>query len=128
MKFNFKIQQYQTDAVDAVVRVFNGQAFGEKVGYIRDIGVQEEKEQLTMASYDDVSDIGYKNEAVSLSNEQLLKNIQELQSENNIKLSEAKEIKRLLGDIIWQSCTLRAFSKAHMYILRLNSIKSFRNS
>ena len=87
MKFNFKIQQYQTDAVDAVVRVFNGQAFGEKVGYIRDIGVQEEKEQLTMASYDDVSDIGYKNEVVSLSDEQLLKNIQELQSENNIKLS-----------------------------------------
>ena len=24
MKFNFKIQQYQTDAVDAVVKVFNG--------------------------------------------------------------------------------------------------------
>lgn len=28
MKFNFKIQQYQTDAVDAVVKVFNGQGFG----------------------------------------------------------------------------------------------------
>lgn len=27
MKFNFKIQQYQTDAVEAVVRVFNGQLF-----------------------------------------------------------------------------------------------------
>ena len=27
MKFNFKIQQYQTDAVDAVINVFNGQAF-----------------------------------------------------------------------------------------------------
>ena len=27
MKFNFKIQQYQTDAVDAVVRVFQGQGF-----------------------------------------------------------------------------------------------------
>lgn len=25
MKFNFKIQQYQTEAVDAVVNVFNGQ-------------------------------------------------------------------------------------------------------
>lgn len=29
MKFNFKIQQYQTDAVDAVVRVFQGQGFHE---------------------------------------------------------------------------------------------------
>ena len=27
MKFNFKIQQYQTDAVDAVIKVFNGQVF-----------------------------------------------------------------------------------------------------
>lgn len=24
MKFNFKVQQYQTDAVDAVEKVFNG--------------------------------------------------------------------------------------------------------
>ena len=114
MKFNFKIQQYQTDAVDAVVRVFNGQAFGEKVGYIRDIGVQEEKEQLTMASYDDVSDIGYKNEAVSLSDEQLLKNIQELQSENNIKLSHEliKSLGRCSLDIEMETGT----GKTYVYI------------
>ena len=35
MKFNFKIQQYQTDAVDAVVRVFQGQGFHDKISYIR---------------------------------------------------------------------------------------------
>ena len=40
MKFNFKIQQYQTDAVDAVVRVFQGQGFHDKISYIRDIGTQ----------------------------------------------------------------------------------------
>ena len=38
MKFNFKIQQYQTDAVDAVVKVFNGQGFYDKISYIRDKG------------------------------------------------------------------------------------------
>lgn len=27
MKFSFKIQQYQTDAVDAVARVFQGQSY-----------------------------------------------------------------------------------------------------
>ena len=27
MKFNFKIQQYQTDAVNAVVKVFSGKDF-----------------------------------------------------------------------------------------------------
>ena len=38
MKFNFKIQQYQTDAVDAVVKVFNGQGFHNKVSFISDLG------------------------------------------------------------------------------------------
>ena len=33
MKFNFKIQQYQTDAVDAVVKVFNGQGFYDKTNF-----------------------------------------------------------------------------------------------
>ena len=40
MKFNFKIQQYQTDAVDAVVKVFAGQGFHEGIHYIRDLGVR----------------------------------------------------------------------------------------
>lgn len=38
MKFNFKIQQYQTDAVEAVVKVFAGQGFHDKISYIRDRG------------------------------------------------------------------------------------------
>ena len=46
MKFNFKIQQYQTDAVDAVVKVFNGQGFHDKISYIRDKG-KVKKESLT---------------------------------------------------------------------------------
>ena len=33
MKFNFKIQQYQTDAVDAFVKVFNGQGFYVKTNF-----------------------------------------------------------------------------------------------
>ena len=38
MKFNFKIQQYQTDAVDSVVNCFNGQPYIDNVSYRRDIG------------------------------------------------------------------------------------------
>lgn len=38
MKFNFKIQQYQTEAVDAIVRVFNGQPNYDRTTYIRDLG------------------------------------------------------------------------------------------
>lgn len=95
MKFNFKIQQYQTDAVDAVVRVFQGQGFHDKISYIRDRGkVKAEPYQMTLGMSDEelevidpLNDTGYKNEAVELSDEQLLHNIQTLQNQNNIKLS-----------------------------------------
>lgn len=95
MKFNFKIQQYQTDAVDAVVRVFQGQGFHDKISYIRDLGKMKSKDmQITlgftdeeMQLYDPTNDTGYKNELVELSDEQLLNNIQTLQRQNNIKLS-----------------------------------------
>ncbi len=114
MKFNFKIQQYQTDAVEAVARVFNGQGLAESVGYRRDLGVQEEKEQLSLESYDEINDIGYKNEVVQLSDDQLLKNIQELQSENNIKLSREliKSLGRCSLDIEMETGT----GKTYVYI------------
>jgi restriction endonuclease len=38
MKFNFKIQQYQTDAVASVVNCFKGQPYQDNVSYRRDIG------------------------------------------------------------------------------------------
>lgn len=34
MKFRFKIQQYQTDAVESVVRVFTGQPYSSGVSYM----------------------------------------------------------------------------------------------
>ena len=95
MKFNFKIQQYQTDAVDAVVKVFNGQGYHDKIKYIRDLGkIKSNGTQMTLnlnndeAGYCDPSDdTGYKNELIELSDEQLLKNIQTIQKQNNIKTS-----------------------------------------
>ena len=79
MKFNFKIQQYQTDAVEAVARVFAGQGLHEKVGYRRDVGkISAAGSQLTLNVLDDfdealdlADDTGYKNELVELSDEQL---------------------------------------------------------
>ena len=41
MKFNFKIQQFQTDAVDAVVKVFQGQGYHDRISYIRDVGKKQ---------------------------------------------------------------------------------------
>lgn len=55
MKFNFKIQQYQTDAVNAVVNVFNGQGHYDKTKYIRDLG-KINKQQNIQQSFDSYSD------------------------------------------------------------------------
>jgi len=107
MKFNFKIQQYQTDAVESVVRVFNGQGHYEKVSYIRDLGKIEPKKPAQtsigrefaspaqQAELDLIDDTGFKNEVIELTDEQLLSNIKNLQARNNIKVS--KELVNNLG-------------------------------
>ena len=126
MKFNFKIQQYQTDAVDAVVSVFQGQGFHDKISYIRDRGkVKAEPYQMTLGMsdgeldvIDPLNDTGYRNEAVELSDEQLLHNIQSLQSQNNIKLSSSlvkdkdKDLGRCRLDIEMETGT----GKTYVYI------------
>ena len=100
MKFNFKIQPYQTDAVEAVARVFQGQPYTASTSYMRDIGtpynsrlqtrivpVPEDDTQWEIE--DLMSEIGYKNEALRLTDDQLLQNIRNLQQENNIHQSDA---------------------------------------
>ena len=133
MKFNFKIQQYQTDAVDAVVKVFQGQGYHDKISYIRDVGKRQaiqqmrlniemdqqysidtgEDRQLNIYDLDD-DDTGYKNEVVELTDEQLLMNIQKIQSQNNIKQSQnlVKDLGRCSLDIEMETGT----GKTYVYI------------
>lgn len=123
MKFNFKIQQYQTDAVDAVVNVFNGQGYSESFSYIRDIGINEGKreEQLSLdtnsdylSMYDSADVTGYRNNPIELSDEQILENIKKLQSENNIKLQNElnKDLGRCSLDVEMETGT----GKTYVYI------------
>ena len=132
MKFNFKIQQYQTDAVDAVVKVFQGQGYHDKTSYIRDLGKRQGNEQMQLNAeidqqysldmgdnrqlniYDIDDDTGYKNEVVELTDEQLLLNIQKLQSQNNIKQSKTlvKDLGRCSLDIEMETGT----GKTYVYI------------
>lgn len=79
MKFNFKIQQYQTDAVDSVVNCFKGQPYIDNVSYRRDIGNKRDTqvysqmsfannyEQETLDFTDDFDESGFKNENLSKS-------------------------------------------------------------
>ncbi len=91
MKFKFKIQQYQTDAVDATVNVFAGQPSRKNATYLRDLGKLKSNSQL-----DDVF-MGYRNSDVELSGPQLLANIQQQQAGGNIPQSKMLSLPNGLG-------------------------------
>ena len=97
MKFRFKIQQYQTDAVDSVVRVFQGQPKVEGLTYRRDIGetptiIAPAQMQMSLlppdqgqaSFFDPIDDTGFLNETLHLTDADLLRNIRAIQTENNI--------------------------------------------
>ena len=72
MKFTFKAQKHQLDAVNSVISVFKGQEqFKKKKDY----------KNLNLFSY-------YSNNQLYLSDEQILNNIQKVQEENRINVSD----------------------------------------
>ncbi len=87
MKFKFKIQQYQTDAVERTVEVFTGQPSVESLTYRRDLGKRAVNRQTSM--YDEEIETGYRNSAIQLSSTELLANINKSQQWSDIKLSNA---------------------------------------
>ncbi|NSW89451.1 MAG: DEAD/DEAH box helicase family protein [Firmicutes bacterium] len=94
MKFQFKIQQYQTEAVNSVVNIFTGQPFSDRVSYVRDLGINKKNQYIQVSLFnepespDDDATIGFENARLVLSPGQLLQNIRNMQARNNIKQSE----------------------------------------
>ena len=74
MKFKFKIQQYQTDAVENTVAVFTGQPSHKAAEYRRDLG----KHKQQKIEFD--GDTGYRNHRIELEPKDLLKNINSIQN------------------------------------------------
>lgn len=130
-EIQFQIQQYQTDAVDAVVQVFQGQGYHDRISYIRDKGKRKKVkgvdgedvletayvQKLEQDAEEDIDledDTGYKNELIELSDEQLLQNIHRVQSQNNIRLSTnlVKDLGRCSLDIEMETGT----GKTYVYI------------
>ena len=109
MKFKFKIQQYQTDAVENTVNVFAGQPAqqGQK-GYRIDLG----KRAQTIAF--EGEDSGYSNGEIVLTNEQILDNIRDIQVAQLIQPSTslAKGQGRVSLDIEMETGT----GKTYVYI------------
>ena len=75
MKFKFKIQQYQTDAVENTVSVFTGQPSHRVAEYRRDMGSHKGQQQFLYES-----ETGYRNHHIELDGRTLLKNINAIQN------------------------------------------------
>ena len=92
MKFKFKIQQYQTEAVKAIADVFEGQPYREHAKYTMDMGVVEQRAQMSLFENgmlaDEDYDVGFANPRIELSASQLLANIRNIQSLANIRESQ----------------------------------------
>lgn len=89
MNLKFKIQQYQTNAVENTVAVFAGQPSRDSFQYRRDLG----KGQSGQFTFEE-DFAGYRNSNIELSDSQLLDNIRKIQDGHDIKQST-----QLVGDL-----------------------------
>ena len=87
MKFKFKVQQYQTDAADAVTSVFEGQPNQGASVYLRDLG-RKPQEPQGMFDFDSDSAEGYANAPVALPHADILANVRAVQRRNQIPESD----------------------------------------
>lgn len=80
MKLKFKVQPYQTNAVEAVVDCFAGQPKVDGLSYRMDPG-----RQAQASAFDE----GFKNADLALTEQQILDNIQAVQRRQNLPLSSS---------------------------------------
>jgi type III restriction enzyme len=133
MKFQFKIQPFQTEAAESVVKVFAGQTKHGESKYRRDIGSEKrisEEERTARRGYMPISysvlsedekrlveeeyETAYRNVDVELSQEQLLNNIHAVQTANNIKYSS--ELAAGLGKVSLDIEMETGTGKTYVYI------------
>jgi type III restriction enzyme len=133
MKFQFKIQPFQTEAAESVVRVFAGQPNVGESKYRRDIGSEKkvsEDERIARLGYIPISysalteeekraveeeyEVAYRNENVQLSSEDLLKNIRAVQTANSITYST--ELSAGLGAVSLDVEMETGTGKTYVYI------------
>ena len=87
MKLKFKVQPYQTNAVDSVVDVFAGQVASAGFIYRIDPGMAATDHQgMSQAALGEKD--GFKNADIQLSTAKLLENIHAIQRRQNLPLAE----------------------------------------
>ena len=109
MKFKFKIQQYQTDAVENTVAVFRGQPTHTLSTYRRDLGTYQNQRIIYKEE-----EAGYGNHRLELDKQTILRNIRSIQNLYDIAPSEtlAKGMAPVNLDIEMETGT----GKTYVYI------------
>ena len=109
MKFKFKIQQYQTDAIENTVAVFRGQPSHRLSAYRRDLGTYRDR-RITYKE----EETGYGNHRLELDGQTMLRNIRSVQNLYDITPSEtlAKGVAPVNLDIEMETGT----GKTYVYI------------
>jgi len=128
MKFQFKPQKFQTQAVNAVCDVFNGQLKRDRnfFTYKIDPGIKKEPQWVQDDFNNDDSEndgMGYKNDDVQLSDVQLLRNIHSIQNAENILQSPSLD--KSLGTVSLDIEMETGTGKTYVYIktmLQLNKL------
>lgn len=87
MKLQFKVQQYQTDAVDAVVEAFAGQPKHDGISYRIDPGRVNDTGNPTLFEPSMGPDSGLRNAEIALTSAQRLDNVHKVQRSRNLPLS-----------------------------------------
>ena len=82
MKLKFKVQPYQTQAVDSVVECFSGQPCSSGITYRIDPGVQQSGQAGLF------EESGFKNSDLQLTPAQILANIHDIQKNQNLTRSD----------------------------------------
>jgi type III restriction enzyme len=100
VKLKFKHQQFQMDAVNSVVACFEGQP-KESSHFTLDRGIRHKPEQLDVETYQkaldsELSEVGFRNKSIQLTDIEILRNIQSVQRRNGLKISD--KIERRLGE------------------------------
>jgi type III restriction enzyme len=87
MKLKFKVQPYQTDAVQSVIDCFSGQVNTSGIAYRIDPGIGK-RDKSGYYAPDIFEQTGFKNVDIQLTEAQLLANIQAVQRRQNLPLSD----------------------------------------
>lgn len=115
MRFKYKIQDYQTDAVNAVCDIFDGLKYNNGDNFQIDPGFSK-MAQIRIEQLQEDYYLGIKNQTIDLEQEQLLDNLHNVQQRNDIDLNDDivkdSDVGCLALDVVMETGT----GKTYVYI------------